>query len=264
MLYLVCMRLAMKSVNRSIVIFQNPLQLTSAFRATSSGRAAVYLNHPKPHISSLSLTSHLSFPSSVAFLHPSLVLCRSLVGSNLGQLLVRLRVLAHLAHVDALRQRAHRAAVLLLVVNHFRCLHILLVVVLVAGVTRARVAHVVVAAELVDVLVAGAEAALGAIVAAEATRGVGFADVAGQLLVDAAAALVASLSRNTKVHLAHRLRVVLHMRLSVHAILALGLLVGQWTGRLPDLRSVQAEVGPRVLHQVVVVHATVLNLVLVG
>lgn len=83
---------------------------------------------------------------------------------------------------------------MLLVVHHLRCLHILLVVVLVTGVAGARVAHVVVAAELVDVVVPRAQTALGTIVAAEATRGVGFTDIAGQLLVDAAASLVASLS----------------------------------------------------------------------
>ena len=45
---------------------------------------------------------------------------------------------------------------MLLVVHHLRCLHILLVVGLVTGVAGAGIAHVVVAAELVDVVVPSA------------------------------------------------------------------------------------------------------------
>ena len=147
-----------------------------------------------------------------------------------------LRVLAQVAHVDALRERAQGRAVLLVVVHHVRCLHGLLVIM-----TRIHVADVVVAAEAV--VIARAETTFSAVGAKAAGRTVIVTDVFGQLLIDAAAALVAGLARNSQIHLAHGLGVVVHVRLGIHAILALGLLVGQWAWHLADLRAVKAEVG---------------------
>lgn len=64
-------------------------------------------------------------------------------------------------------------------------------------------------------------------------------------------------------HLAQGLGVVMHVGLSIHAIFALGLLVSQRTRCLTDLRSVETEVGSRVLQKVVMLDATILNFVLI-
>jgi len=105
-------------------------------------------------------------------------------------------------------------------VHHVRGLHVVSLLL--------RVAHIVVAAE----------ASVIAHVRARVRPTVCLAQIACQLLINAATTLVARLPRNTQIVLSHRLRVLAHVRVRVHAVLALGLLVGKRARGLADLRPV--------------------------